>query len=118
MDIDDVIKLREHFYDPSKMKEFDTTDPGLSLVKGFSLNRNEFIKAMDDVIGSSLMSLCSAKLFDTLDNDGNGFLVWEEVLDAIIEKVETPLGGLEQWAPIDPNVSIYEIPHAHVSQLL
>lgn len=116
MDIEDITALRKHFFDVVKIRELEPNDPEVNMIHGLSLSKNEFIKALDSVAGSSMLSLCAAKLFNTLDIDNSGTLQWEEVLDAIIEKTETPREKLkETWQPIDPNVKVYGTPHCRAS---
>lgn len=116
MDVDDIAALRKHFFDVVKIKELEPKDPSVNMIHGLSLNKQEFIKALDSVAGSSTLSLCAAKLFDTLDIDGSGTLQWEEILDAIIEKSESPMEKLKGiWHPIDPKVTIYNTPNCRVS---
>lgn len=108
MDIEDITSLRKHFF-PSNDTNWLRSNP-----QGISLSKPQFIQAMDSIAGSGVLSLCAAKLFDTLDIDGSGLLQWEEVLDAIIEKTGTSRKDIEGASPICTDISMHCIPHCRV----
>jgi len=57
MDIEDITALRKHFFPKSAGETWLKSNP-----EGLSLSKSEFIQAMDSIAGSSILSLCAAKV--------------------------------------------------------
>lgn len=115
MDIEDIEELRNGFFDEEKIKHSNPKNISEYRARGMSLDKTEFIEIMEKLAGSSMISLAAAKLFESLDVHEEGFLRWETIVDAIIEKTRAPLERKEKnWQPINSEVLIHYASHCKV----
>lgn len=111
MDVDDISELRKHFFDAAKLERAKG-----ARARGLALDKKEFVEAMEEVAGGASLAKAAEKLFDMLDTEGEGRVIWEQVLDGIMENTETTAAyGLKNsWRPVDPDVKIYSAAHCKV----
>ncbi|XP_063224321.1 uncharacterized protein LOC134532069 isoform X1 [Bacillus rossius redtenbacheri] len=100
----DLERLRECFLGTAPADPHG--DDGQS---GRPLSRQEFLHAIDSVIGSSAYSLPASRLFTALDG-GRGEIRWGQFLDHVLERVGQQAGGAARCQPL-AKVALLDPPH-------
>ncbi|XP_039277938.1 uncharacterized protein LOC111050680 isoform X1 [Nilaparvata lugens] len=87
-DSDDLMELRKVFFDEKLMSKVE----GRQVYSGLPLNKMEFVKAVDRIIGSSTYSVAASNLFDQISRKNKSsekdVIWWEQILDAVIDKIQ------------------------------
>ncbi|XP_075215263.1 cilia- and flagella-associated protein 337-like [Lycorma delicatula] len=115
-DSDDLMELRKFFFEEKLLSDNDEMNQSGSY-KGHPLFRDEFVNSVDKVIGSKSYSVAAAKLFDKLSKEnvdaGKEIIWWEQILDAVIEKIQIHDSEKASLKLIDDsNLNMCVLPHS------
>jgi hypothetical protein len=69
------------------------------------------------VAGNPSYSPSAGRWFDSLDTSNMGLVWWQEVLDDVIQKMDSCCAG-GPASPVDTHVEIFNIPHCKVTCLI
>ncbi|XP_068083456.1 uncharacterized protein [Anabrus simplex] len=112
LDSEDLLALRTHFFPEGETKNQQATKYTSGYhYSGQALKKDEFIKAVDTVVGNSSYSLAAAKFFQNLDTERRGIVWWEQLLDHFIERLgqrDQENGSLQ---PIDTSIAMLTASH-------
>ncbi|XP_049816035.1 uncharacterized protein LOC126263083 [Schistocerca nitens] len=115
LDSSGMCKLREHFFCKEGQKydqqrKLSGSIPGYKY-SGLSLNRDEFIEAMESAMGAPVEAAVGARLFGALDAHNRGLVWWEEVLDYLIDKAGRRDRDRLSWQPLEARHTVHHLPH-------
>jgi hypothetical protein len=76
-----------------------------------------FVTSDFAVAGNPLYSPSAGRWFDSLDTSKMGIVWWQEVLDDVVQKMDSCCAG-NPASPVDTHVEIFNIPHCKVTCLI
>nr|CAD7579820.1 unnamed protein product [Timema californicum] len=115
---EDLSELRKHFFKVVSKKrhrlKYRAQSGGRgNNYSGLPLTKQDFLRAVDKVLGNTLYSLSAAKLFSTLDVTREGVIWWEEFLDHVIDRIGQR-NQKDDCQPLDKAIVIHDVPHCKV----
>uniref|UniRef100_A0A1B6DJC6 Uncharacterized protein n=2 Tax=Clastoptera arizonana TaxID=38151 RepID=A0A1B6DJC6_9HEMI len=113
LSIEDLIKLYDFFFKKEIDPNFkDKKDSKYPKYRGFKLLIDEFSNAIQAILGTDIYAASAKALFEEITHNNNeGFIWWDQILDAIILRMERQ-DKFRMWSVIrEPLSRLYSLSH-------